>query len=93
MISMKRLPILVLLILMLLLAGCTRNAEEFSSRHKGLKEITKSHSMHAVNVSIYPENPTVKTLITLTTDRSFIEGSQIHLYINDIMEKTARGLN
>jgi hypothetical protein len=90
---MKKMLVLVLLTLMFLLSGCADDPEEISSRRKGVKEITKSQSIQTFDVSIYPEDPTVTSLITLTADGSFLEGAQIQWYINDTMEQPAGGLN
>lgn len=90
---MKRMIIVVLLLIVFLLAGCADRPEKIISGQKSVKEIIESHSMQTVNVSIYPENPTVKSLITLTADGSFIEGAKIQWYINNTIEQPAGGLN
>jgi hypothetical protein len=77
---------------LLLLISCSESPEEISTP-QGSNNSTKTHSAQAGALKIYPEDPTVKTLITLATDRSFIAGAQIQWYINDVKEESSFGLN
>jgi len=82
----------MLLTLMLLLAGCSEKKSPLNLESIG-EQATQSHSVQSGNIRIYPDDPTVETIITLSIDGQIAEGARINWYINDIQEESSIGLN
>jgi len=83
---------ILILILMLLLAGCSDKKSPMNVESDSEQSL-KSHSVQSSAIRIYPDDPTVKTLITLSIDSQMLEGAKINWYINDIKDESSIGLN
>ncbi|KPJ99957.1 MAG: hypothetical protein AMK71_08880 [Nitrospira bacterium SG8_35_4] len=81
-----------ILILIFLLAGCSDKKKSLDLESIGEQGI-KSRSAQFGDIRIYPDDPTVETVISLSTDGQILEGAKINWYINDIKEESSIGLN
>jgi hypothetical protein len=80
-------------LLIFILAGCSDKRSTVDLEGFGERSTMKASSEQPGDIRIYPDNPTVKTRITLNTDSNFVEGAKINWYINDIKDKSSFGLN
>jgi len=81
-----------ILILMFFLVGCSEKKSTLNLENIS-KQGIKSRSAQSGDIRIYPDDPTVETVITLSTDGQTVEGAKINWYINDVKEKSFFGLN
>ena len=81
-----------ILILMFFLTGCSEKKSTLNLENIS-KQGIKSHSVQSGNIRIYPDDPTVETVITLLTDGQTVEGAKINWYINDVKKESLFGLN
>lgn len=78
--------------LMLLVMGCsdkksTLNLERMDQQ--GVQPL--SEQSRALN--IYPDDPTIETLISVSTDSPLLTGAKVHWYVNGVEDKSSVGLN
>lgn len=82
-----------MLVLMLMLAGCSDKRSTMDLKSISERNAVKPASVQSDEIRIYPDNPTVKTLITLKARSNFLQGAKINWYVNDIKDKSSFGLN
>jgi hypothetical protein len=77
---------------MFLLAGCSDKKSALNLKSIGERSI-QSHSAQSGDISIHPDDPTVETVITLSTGSRTVEGAIINWYINGVKDESSSGLN